>query len=103
MSDSKVKDPEVKHRVGDWLPSNHRVVEQRLEKILQKIEKEDPALEHLHPVIQEFHALIESDPELLAGFEQMFKQVPNKPPYNQEANLKSQVILYSVYSKKRLH
>ncbi|KAG8704029.1 hypothetical protein FRC08_002488 [Ceratobasidium sp. 394] len=99
MSTTKVKDPIVKHRVGDWLPGDHRIVEQRIDKILRKLEEEDRALEHLHPVIQEFQALIENDPELHSEFEKMFKEVPHKPPYNKDIELQPQIRDYHTMLK----
>lgn len=48
----------------------------------------------MHPVIQEFRNLIENDPELYQGFQDMFNQVPRKPPYNQDPTLKPQVGLH---------
>ena len=37
-----------------------------------------------HPVIKEFQAFIEGDPVVYMGFHQMFEQVPNKYPYNND-------------------
>ncbi|KAG9123002.1 hypothetical protein FRC07_000367 [Ceratobasidium sp. 392] len=85
------KNHTVHHRVGDWLPKDHNVLEQHIEKRLKKIEEEGRAPEHLHPVIKEFQAFIENDPEMLDGFTNMFQEVPDKPPYNKEPNLQPQI------------
>ncbi|KAG9079831.1 hypothetical protein FRC06_007422, partial [Ceratobasidium sp. 370] len=87
---TRVKNPIVRHRVGGWLPSNHRVLEQWLDKLAKRIDKERKTFDDVHPVIKEFQALIESDPELYQGFHLMFEQVPRKPPYLEDPTLKPQ-------------
>ncbi|KAG9114903.1 hypothetical protein FRC07_007600, partial [Ceratobasidium sp. 392] len=62
-----------------------------LEKILANIRRVRGRSEVLHPVIQDLQRLIESDAELLAGFEQMFSQVPIAPPYDIDPSGKPQV------------
>lgn len=91
MSKTRVEDPHVKHRVGDWLPEDHRSLEKWIDKLLEKVEKDHRSLEQLHPVVQEFQAAIENDPELYVGFQHMFDQVPTKPPYNKDPALRPQV------------
>ncbi|KAB5590804.1 Phosphatidylserine decarboxylase family protein [Ceratobasidium theobromae] len=88
---TRVKQPLVHHRVGGWLPSNHRVLEKWIDRLLEKVEDQHRAKKALHPVIQEFQALIETDAVLFQGFHEMFEQVPRKPPYNQDPTLKPQI------------
>ncbi len=78
----------VEHRIGGWLPRDHRVLERWLAK---KIEQCSAKTQDFHPVIQEFKNLIEQDAESYMGFHQMFEQVPTKPPYNNDPAGKSQV------------
>ncbi|KIK54436.1 hypothetical protein GYMLUDRAFT_63222 [Collybiopsis luxurians FD-317 M1] len=82
----------VHHRVGGWLPKDHRVLESWLEKKLAKAEQR--AAHEWHPVILEFRKLIEEDPELYRGFHEMFEQIPNKPPYNKDLSGKPQIHNY---------
>ncbi len=78
----------VEHRIGGWLPRDHRVLERWLAK---KIEQCSVKTQDFHPVIQEFKNLIEQNAEIYMGFHQMFEQVPTKPPYNNDPAGKSQV------------
>jgi phosphatidylserine decarboxylase len=93
MPEKQVKNSQVKHRVGEWLPSDHSVLEKWIDKLLEKIDKDNRSLDQLHPVVQEFQATIENDPELYIGFQHMFDQIPRKPPYNKDSNLRPQVRL----------
>ncbi len=79
------------YRVGEWLPSDHTHLENWLEAIIHKTRLEERAL---HPVIADFQDLIESDAEIFMLFNQMFEQVPRKPPYNKNPTGKSQVRTY---------
>ncbi|KAF5390387.1 hypothetical protein D9757_005309 [Collybiopsis confluens] len=85
MSNSHI----VHHRVGGWLPKDHRVLESWVDKKLKKAEQLPPS--EWHPVVQEFQQIIEEDPELYRGFHEMFEQVPDKPPYNQDMLGKPQI------------
>ena len=38
----------------------------------------------LHPVLQTFQREVEKDPQLLAQFNRMFRQVPHAPPYDRD-------------------
>jgi phosphatidylserine decarboxylase len=76
------------YRVGDWLPSDHAFLSRWLESMIRKTQAEPKAL---HPEIAEFQALIESDPEIFMLFNQMFEQVPKRPPYDKDPCGKLQV------------
>ena len=75
-------------RVGEWLPSDQKFLEQWLRDLIRKT---DESAEPFLPVIEEFKNLIENDPEIYIHFNKMFKQVPNKPPYNRDPTGKPQV------------
>lgn len=83
----------VHHRVGGWLPKDQRVLEAWLAKQVQTVLKRNRRPKEFHPVTQEFHQLIESNAEIYMLFHQMFEQIPNKPPYNDDPTGKPQVRL----------
>ncbi|KAG8723295.1 hypothetical protein FRC09_003896 [Ceratobasidium sp. 395] len=93
---TRVSNPQVEHRVGGWLPSNHRVLEQWIDNLVQRIDNENKQFKSVHPVILEFKDLIENDAELYQGFHLMFEQVPKKPPYLNDPTLKPQIRDYKV-------
>lgn len=68
------------YRVGKWLPSDQAFLESWMGKLIAEVDREDRPL---HPVVQQFKDFIEGDPEAYMLFNQMFSQVPRKPPYNQ--------------------
>ncbi|KAG9032303.1 hypothetical protein FRB95_001624 [Tulasnella sp. JGI-2019a] len=74
----------IKHRVGEWMPRDQRVLKAWLGRQIAKVDENLKSPGDLHPVIQEFKHLIERDPEIFMGFHQMFEQVPTKPPYNND-------------------
>lgn len=80
----------VAHRVGGWLPQDHSVLRRWLDKKVQHLDGQRSRPEFV-PVIKEFQDLIESDESLLVLFQQMFTQVPNKPPYDKDPTQKPQV------------
>jgi phosphatidylserine decarboxylase len=67
----------IPYRVGEWLPSDHAFLAGWLEAMIEKTHADPRAL---HPVIADFRDLIESDPEIFMLFNQMFEQVPRRPP-----------------------
>ncbi|THU82403.1 hypothetical protein K435DRAFT_637705, partial [Dendrothele bispora CBS 962.96] len=78
---------------------DHRVVERWMDKLLQKVDRDNRTFKQLHPVIVEFKELIDNDPALRMGFTQMFDQVPTKPPYNNDPTLKPQIRDYDTMLK----
>jgi phosphatidylserine decarboxylase len=78
----------VPYRVGEWLSSDHAFLVNWLEAMILKTHTEQKVL---HPVIADFQALIERDPEIFMLFNQMFEQVPRRPPYNRDPTGKPQV------------
>jgi phosphatidylserine decarboxylase len=83
-----VSEADVPYRVGKWLPSDHAFLAKWLEAIIQKTHAEQKAF---HPVIADLQDLIESDPEIFMLFNQMFEQVPRRPPYNRDPTGRPQV------------
>ncbi len=86
MSESAGAD--APYRVGEWLPSDQAFLDNWLQAMIQKTHAEKKAL---HPVIADFQHLIESDADIFMLFNQMFEQVPKKPPYNKDPTGKPQV------------
>ena len=85
----------VPHRLGGWLPKNHRILEAWITKKIDEVSKNKlPLL----PVMVDFKNLIERDPVIYMGFHQMFDQIPTKPPYNQQPDGKPQVRACSLVS-----
>ncbi len=89
----------ILHRFGGWLPRDHRVLEQWLKKRIAKIDdrRKKGTKVALDPVIQEFQEVIESNSPIYMGFHEMFNQVPDKPPYNNDPTGKPQVLLRSLH------
>ena len=71
-------DASAPYRVGQWLPSDHAFLACWLEAMIHKSHAEPRPL---HPVIGDFRDLIESDPAVFMLFNQMFEQVPRRPPF----------------------
>lgn len=82
----------IPFRVGEWLPSDHAILEKWLIDLINEVAAADVL--PLHPVIEDFQVLIEGDPEIFMYFNQMFTQVPNRPPYNRSPTGKPQVKNY---------
>lgn len=67
-------------RVGGWLPSDRRAVNQWLENAVKEAQSKQAPF---HPVVQEFQTMIESDPVMYMYFTEMFKHQPTRtPPVN---------------------
>ena len=64
-------------RLGRWLPSDQRHLNDWLETTIETAERKQAPL---HPVIREFQEMIESDPVMYMYFTQMFQQHPTFPP-----------------------
>ncbi len=78
----------IPFRVGEWLPSDHAVLETWMDTLIRETDVEKKPL---HPVIEDLKRLIENDAEIYMLFNQMFEQVPKKPPYNKDPTGKPQV------------
>jgi phosphatidylserine decarboxylase len=80
------------YRVGQWLPSDHAVLERWLRLLIAETQN---GPDTLLPVVQEFKELIENDPQIYMLFNQMFQEVPKKPPYNNDPTGKPQIKDYN--------
>jgi phosphatidylserine decarboxylase len=78
----------IPYRVGEWLPSDHAQLGRWLDAMIHRTHAAPTAV---HPVIAEFQSLIEADPGIFMLFNQMFEQVPHRPPYNKDPTGKPQV------------
>lgn len=76
------------YRVGEWLPSDQAVLEGWLRLAIEESEKKSDSL---LPVVEEFRMLIESDAEIYMLFHQMFSEIPDKAPYNNDPTGKPQI------------
>ena len=74
QSSTQATEEPVPYQVGQWQPSDQLVLNQWVEDLVRETNAE---AQPLVPVVQEFKNLIESDPELLMLFTQMFEQVPS--------------------------
>jgi len=83
----------VPHRVGKWLPSDHRILDDWIRALIKDVHA---AERPLHPLVRELADLIEGDPHLYMRANQMFTQVPKKPPYNKSPTGEPQVRDYRV-------
>lgn len=72
-------------RIGKWLPEDHQALRLWIGRLVDTVTAPNEIVRSpILPVIVEFEALIISDPILKMQFEQMFSQVPTKPPYNKD-------------------
>ena len=78
-------------RIGKWLPSDHAFLENWINILIDEV---DAGAKPMHPVVEGFKDFIEGDPEIYMLFNQMFEQVPRKPPYNNSPTGKPQVRSY---------
>ncbi|KAK3061807.1 hypothetical protein LTS18_005390, partial [Coniosporium uncinatum] len=69
------------HRVGDWLPTDHRSHREWLDMVISKVDQNP---KNFHPVIKEFKEIIEGDSRIYMLFNSMFDELPAKKPYNKD-------------------
>ena len=94
QSSTHATEEPVPYQVGQWQPSDQRVLNQWVEDLIRETNAE---AQPLVPVVQEFKDLIESDPELLMLFTQMFEQVPsNTSKYQKDPTGQPQIRDYRV-------
>jgi phosphatidylserine decarboxylase len=89
--------PIVQHRVGGGLPQDHKVLAAWLDKLFA--EANAIPTSSLDPVLVKFKEMIESDSEIKKGFEDMFQQTPDRPPYNGTTALKPKVRVVTLCSR----
>lgn len=69
------------HRVGDWLPGDHRSHKEWLGGVIDHVDKNP---KDFHPVIKEFQKLIENDSRIYMLMQSMFDEIPSKKPYSND-------------------
>ncbi|KAF4983426.1 hypothetical protein FZEAL_1155 [Fusarium zealandicum] len=69
------------HKPGAWLPADHRVHREYLRRVTKHAD-ENP--KELVPVLQEFKDFIEKTPRVYMYFMQMFDEIPQKHPYQND-------------------
>jgi phosphatidylserine decarboxylase len=69
------------HKPGAWLPADHRVHREYMRRVT-KYADENP--KELTPVLQEFKEFIETTPRVYMYFVQMFEEIPQKQPYQND-------------------
>ncbi|OJT11150.1 Phosphatidylserine decarboxylase proenzyme 3 [Trametes pubescens] len=89
----------VKHRVGGWLPRNQASLKNWLDKKIAFVEHPSRVDEPLQPVIQDFQTFVETNSVMYMYCHQMFEQVPDKPPYDEDPTGKPQVRDYQLMFK----
>ncbi|KAI3325294.1 Phophatidylserine decarboxylase-domain-containing protein [Xylariaceae sp. AK1471] len=78
------------HRLGAWLPADHRVQHDWLSKQIEHVDGHKP--KELIPVLQEFKQFIEGNTRIYMYFNQMWTEVPlKKPYYNDPTGSKRQI------------
>ncbi|MCJ1483060.1 hypothetical protein MMC06_003226 [Schaereria dolodes] len=84
-------------KVGSWLPDNHQVIHNWVSDLIKQVH-ENPD-KPFHPIIQELKDLIENNSTIYMLISQMFEQIPNKPPYNDDPTGQPQVRDYHLMLK----
>jgi len=79
-------------RVGKWLPSDKVTLDKWMMNLIAETDLDKSPL---LLVVKEFEDLIEGDPVIFMLFNQMFSQVPHKPPYNDDPTGKAEVRDYN--------
>ncbi|KAH7305912.1 Phophatidylserine decarboxylase-domain-containing protein [Stachybotrys elegans] len=69
------------HKPGAWLPRDHRVHREYLDRITRHVDNHP---KELAPVLQEFKQFIETNPRIYMYFVSMFDEVPQKHPYDKD-------------------
>ena len=85
--------PTLPYRVGQWLPSDQRVLDAWLDKRISQA-KATPA--PLLPVMQEFKDMIEGDASIYMWFHQMLSEVPHTKRFRTNPTGAPQVRSYKV-------
>ncbi|KAJ3191868.1 hypothetical protein HK101_007334 [Irineochytrium annulatum] len=77
-----------RHRVGGWMPADHRLHREWLGQQIAHVEKNP---KEFSPVIEEFEQLIEKIPRIYMYFTAMFDEIPAKKPYNKDVTGQRQI------------
>lgn len=89
QSNSHAAPKPVSYQVGQWQASDQKILNQWVQELAGEAAGD---AQPLLPVVDEFKHLIESDPQLLMLFTQMFEQVPgNTPEYQTDPTGRPQI------------
>ena len=77
------------HRNGHWLPRDPQLTQSWLDQLIKSVDSLSPR--QLKPELQQFQGLIEKDVSLKILVSLMFNEIPKRPPYNNDPNMKPQV------------
>ncbi|KAI1327936.1 Phophatidylserine decarboxylase-domain-containing protein [Xylariaceae sp. FL0255] len=84
-----IPDEQRVHHHGAWLPADHRIQHDWMEKQIKHVDKHGS--KELIPVLQEFKEFIEGNPRIYMLFNQMWDEVPQKKPYMNDPTGKKQI------------
>ncbi|KAI0517434.1 Phophatidylserine decarboxylase-domain-containing protein [Xylaria bambusicola] len=90
--EAHIPDEHKVHRVGAWLPADHRVQHDWLAKHIEHLDNNPP--QPLSKPVQEFKEFIEGNTRIYMYFQQMWEEVPMKKPYYQDPTGKKQIRSY---------
>ena len=76
------------HKLGHWLPQDNHWTRKWLDKLIDDADNQDKDWKH---ELREFERLVENDVKLKILAFLMFKEVPEKYPYNRDPEHKPQV------------
>jgi phosphatidylserine decarboxylase len=73
----------MKHRLGGWLPADPRDFLKWIKKTVKHVDEHHRVGRAAkHRSIQMFYRLIDTNTQVRMLFDLMWKEIPNKPPYN---------------------
>ncbi|KAL1303403.1 hypothetical protein AAFC00_006795 [Neodothiora populina] len=88
------------HRLGDWLPADHRTHREWIGGLVEDVDNNP---KELHPVIKEFQQLIENNTRIYLLINAMFEEIPHRKPYNNQPGGNSQIRDYQHFLKVLNH
>ena len=78
------KDRYHQHRLGFWLPKDRKIIVEWVKQLMKRVRAGDPHAQPLDPTLQELQSLVNQDPILKPLSDDMFTEVPDIDPYNQD-------------------
>jgi phosphatidylserine decarboxylase len=86
---AEIPDKDRVNRPGAWLPADNRVHREWLDRTIDHIDQHGE--KELIPVLREFKQLIEENPRIYMYFTEMWDEIPNKAPYQNDPTGESQI------------
>ncbi|KAH6623640.1 Phophatidylserine decarboxylase-domain-containing protein [Chaetomium tenue] len=86
---AEIPDKDRVNRPGAWLPADNRVHREWLGRTIDHIDEHGE--KELIPVLREFKQLIEENPRIYMYFTEMWDEIPNKAPYQNDPTGESQI------------